>query len=71
MSLGEDRIRIKASPAAYTLVDKIQQKSAELIDICAAHRPADGEVARLWSVAMTQYEDASMWACKAATAKLP
>jgi len=72
MSLGEDRVRIKFNPAAYTLVDKLKQKSAELIDICAAHKPAnDAEVARLWTVAQTQYEDAAMWAVKAATAKLP
>lgn len=69
MTLGEDRVRIKFNPSDNTLVGQIKQKSAELIDLCEAYRSTcmDGEVARLWSLAMTDYEDAAMWAVKAAT----
>ena len=65
MSVGEDRVRIKFNPSADTIVDKIKQKSAELIDLCETLKAKD---ARLASLAQTHYEDAAMWAVKAATA---
>lgn len=69
MSLGEDRVRIKFNPSDDSLVSQIKQKSAELIDLC--HKMADQtdepEKGRLISLAMTHYEDAAMWAVKAAT----
>ena len=70
MSLGEDRVRIKFNPSDNSLVSQIKQKSAELIDLCEMARnkgSADGEHQRLWSLAQTHYEDAAMWAVKAAT----
>lgn len=70
MSLGTDRVRIKFNPEHHTTVDQIKQKSAELIDLCETLRnqgSADGEHQRLWSLAQTHYEDAAMWAVKAAT----
>lgn len=69
MSLGEDRVRIKFNPSDNSLVSQIKQKSAELIDLCEAHKDKDlsFEVVRLWSLAQTHYEDAAMWAVKAAT----
>jgi hypothetical protein len=69
MTLGEDRVRIKFNPSADGLVDKIKQKTAELINLCADNRRSDpeNEENRLWSLAMTHYEDAAMWAVKAAT----
>jgi hypothetical protein len=69
MSLGEDRVRTKFNPSADGLVDQIKQKSAELIDLChgGADKMNDPEQGRLWSLAMTHYEDAAMWAVKAAT----
>lgn len=71
MSIGEDRVRVKFNPSNADLVSQLKQKTAELIDLCEAHRQAidaDAEERRLWSLAMTQYEDAAMWAVKAATA---
>lgn len=71
MTIGEDRVRVKFNPSGDSLVAKIKQKSAELIDLCEEVRtrgaPPDEESARLWALAMTQFEDAAMWAVKAAT----
>lgn len=72
MGLGENRVRIKFNPSADDLVSRIKQKSAELIDLCEESRtkgavPPDVESNRLWSLAQTHYEDAAMWAVKAAT----
>ena len=81
MSIGEDRVRIKFNPSDNTLVSNIKQKSAELIDLCETHKRLtavrgaiplvndDHEVNRLWALAQTAYEDAAMWAVKAATAE--
>jgi hypothetical protein len=79
MTIGEDRVRIKFNPSDNSLVAQIKQKSAELIDLCEQHKevraqPApltavQGEINRLWSLAQTHYEDASMWAVKACTAE--
>jgi len=72
MTIGEDRVRIKFNPSADGLVDQIKQKSAELINLCEESR-SNGAVSpsaesnRLWSLAQTHYEDAAMWAVKAAT----
>ena len=68
MSIGEDRVRIKFNPSADSMVDKIKQKSAELIDLCEELKSLDG---RLASLAQTHYEDAAMWAVKAATTQKP
>lgn len=65
MSLGEDRVRIKFNPSDNGLVSQIKQKSAELIDLCETLKEKDP---RLASLAQTHYEDAAMWAVKAATA---
>lgn len=64
MSVGEDRVRTKFNPSAKGLVDQIKQKSAELIDLCETLKSKDG---RLASLAQTAYEEAAMWAVKAAT----
>jgi hypothetical protein len=65
MSVGEDRVRIKFNPSDNGIVDQIKQKSAELIDLCETLKSKD---ARLAELAQTHYEDAAMWAVKAATA---
>jgi hypothetical protein len=73
MTIGEDRVRIKFNPSDDSLVAQLKQKSAELIDLCEGqkqrdHAPAgNAEVNRLWALAQTAYEDAAMWAVKAAT----
>lgn len=71
LTLGEKRVRSKFNPSSQNAVDLIKNKSAELIDIvdCLPHNVnEDGERARLKSLAMTAYEQAAMWAVKAATA---
>ena len=77
MSIGGDRVRVKFNPSANGTVDRIKCTTAELIDICkreqdelyaSASPQQQMEVGRLWSLAMTAYEEAAMWAVKAATA---
>ena len=78
---GEARVRTKfnvADPGAVrTNIDAIKQDSAGLIDFCESgiqevkgrdwNDNAKGEAIRLWSLAQTAYEEAAMWAVKAAT----
>ena len=64
-SVGEQRVRTTFDPAASSDVDIIKNKSAELIDICEGLKSKDP---RLASLAQTSFEEAAMWAVKAATA---
>lgn len=64
-TVGEQRVRVKFNPSATEDVDVIKQKSAELIDLCEGFKAKDP---RLASLAQTAYEEAAMWAVKAATA---
>lgn len=64
-TLGEKRVRTEFNPAKDGIVDQIKQKSAELINLCEGLKEKDP---RLASLAQTGYEDAAMWAVKAATA---
>jgi hypothetical protein len=70
-SLGALRVRESFNPSGNELVDKLKRYTADLIDLCHEHQGKLGstgnEEARLWSLAMTHYEDAAMWAVKAAT----
>lgn len=68
-SLGASRVRESFNPGGDDLVDKIKRHTADLIDLCHEQndRHDDPEEGRLWSLAMTHYEDAAMWAVKAAT----
>ena len=71
-SLGASRVREGFNPSGNETVDKIKRYTADLIDLCHAQqgrRDNGGEEARLWSLAMTHYEDAAMWAVKAATSE--
>jgi hypothetical protein len=63
-TLGETRVRTTFNPGADGVVDQIKQKTAELIDLCETIKSKD---ARLVALAQTHYEDAAMWAVKAAT----
>jgi len=83
-TLGEQRVRVSFNPSNESVVDTIKQKSAEIIDLLQAVRadevsktydktPEDlqaqsGEKLRLIALAQTAYEEAAMWAVKAATA---
>jgi len=76
-TLGQKRVRASFNPSHDNLVDRIKAKTAELIDLCSGIgepqsgvptiTQGDSEVARLKALAMTHYEDAAMWAVKAAT----
>lgn len=71
MSLGANRVRESFNPSGNELVDKLKRYTADLIDLCYEGRSKtdDPEVDRLWSLAMTYYELAAMWAVKATTAE--
>lgn len=64
-TLGEQRVRTEFNPSQDDVVSQIKQKSAELINLCEELKAKDG---RLASLAQTGYEEAAMWAVKAATA---
>lgn len=82
-TLGEQRIRVSFNPSNDSVVDKIKHKTAELIDLLQAVRNDEvsktydkspdcmqqlsGEKLRLIAIAQTTYEEAAMWAVKAAT----
>ena len=79
-TIGELRVRTNFNPSKDDLIDKIKQKSAELINLCEEIRISpklsnsnefhtnDKESQRLLSLAQTKYEEAAMYAVKAATA---
>jgi hypothetical protein len=62
-STGEFRVRTEFNPAQNGTVDLIKQKTAELINLVEPLKDK-----RLVALAMTAYEEAAMWAVKAATA---
>jgi hypothetical protein len=64
-SVGEKRVRADFNVSGSSVVDEIKKKSAELINLCEGLKDKDG---RLASLAQTAYEEAAMWAVKAATA---
>jgi hypothetical protein len=66
-SLGAHRVRESFNPSKDSMVDKIKRQSADLIDLCEQMKTKDSELNRLCSLAQTHYEDAAMWAVKAAT----
>ena len=68
-TLGEVRVRTDFSVSGLSTVDTIKQKSAELINIVnnLESPPNPSEAGRLKSLAMTAFEEAAMWAVKAAT----
>ena len=66
MTIGAERTRVSFNPNGDDMVTRIKSKTAELIDLCEEVKPQDP---RLASLAQTAYEEAAMWAVKAATAK--
>jgi len=65
MSLGANRVRESFNPSGNVMVDKIKRYTADLIDLCEELKNKDP---RLAALAQTAYEEAAMWAVKAATA---
>ena len=68
MTIGETRVRTDFNPSASSEVELIKRKTAGLIDMCEGLKSRD---ARLASIAQTAFEEACLWACKAATAAPP
>jgi len=75
-SIGEQRVRIEFNPSNDDKVFKIKQSSAILINMIEDLKSeksnggkdvVSGEFIRLCSLAQTAYEEAAMWAVKAAT----
>ena len=80
-TIGESRVRVKfnvvESASERKNVDAIKYETAKLIDFCSDGKNgvvakdwndgAKSEANRLWSLAQTAYEEAAMWAVKAAT----
>jgi hypothetical protein len=64
-TIGEQRVRTAFNPSANSTVDQIKQRSAQLIDMCETLKAKDP---RLVALAQNAYEEAAMWAVKAATA---
>lgn len=64
-TVGEQRVRTDFNVTGSDVVNAIKAKSAELINLCEELKAKDG---RLASLAQTGYEEAAMWAVKAATA---
>lgn len=65
---GPERVRTDFNPSANPDVTTIKSKTAELIDHCDKFK-VTGEQARCAALAQTRYEEAAMWAVKAATWK--
>ncbi len=71
MTIGEERIRVSFNPSEDELVAKIKGDSAALVDVLEqmkTSRTDEPGVLRLIALAQTAYEEAAMWAVKAATA---
>ena len=66
LSIGEQRVRTEFNPSQDDTVSQIKQKTAELINLCEKLKERDP---RLAATAQTAYEEAAVWAVKAATAK--
>lgn len=64
-TIGELRVRTEFNPGQSDTVSLLKQKTAELINICEELKSKDP---RLAATAQTAYEEAAMWAVKAATA---
>ena len=65
MTIGSDRVRVDFNVQNSDNVHLIKVKTAELIDICEVLKDKDP---RLANFAQRAYEEAAMWAVKAATA---
>jgi len=67
-TLGESRVRIGFNPSQEGIVADIKRHTAAIIDLVEKLRETgDHEKNRLVALAQTHYEDAAMWAVKAAT----
>ena len=86
-TIGEIRVRTEFNPSKSDVVSQIKQKTAELINLLQSLRNDEvsktydeapetkqqisGEKLRLIALSQTAYEEAAMWAVKAATSDIP
>ena len=71
MTYGEKAVGLTFNPSGDPDVDKVKRLYAEIIDLCFERREnaprTSGDYGRLFSIAMTQAQQAQMWAVKALT----
>jgi len=67
-SIGAVRVREDFNPSQDDMVTKLKRYTADLIDLCEDLKHLDPRCAAL---AQTAYEEAAMWAVKAATTRKP
>jgi hypothetical protein len=70
MTYGEKAVGLTFNPSGDPDVDKVKRLYAEIIDLCFDRRetaPRSGDYGRLFSIAITQAQQAQMWAVKALT----
>lgn len=69
-TLGEIRVRTDFNASGDSIVNDIKRGSAQMIDLLKLLQTEDrqSEKNRLIAIAQTKYEEAAMWAVKAATA---
>lgn len=65
ITVGEERVRIEFNPSQSDIVSVLKQRTAQIINLCEPLKEKD---VRLASLAQTAFEEACMWAAKAATA---
>lgn len=73
---GELRVGLSFNPSQNSMVDRIKRQAADLIDLINeiesdSHSVVGNERGRLKSLAMTEIENAAMWAVKAETKSEP
>lgn len=71
-TLGEKRVRVNFNVSNDDTVNVLKAGAANLINVCEQLKGdgsavISGEKARLISLAQTSFEEAAMWAVKAAT----
>lgn len=71
-TIGERRVRVDFNVSNSDAATDIKINGAKMIDVCEAMKPQGYEKVqpdklRLISLAQTAYEEATMWAVKAAT----
>ena len=69
MAVGRDRVRLDFNPSESRDVHSIKSLTAHLIDQCEIMK-AEEKDPRLVALAQTAYEEAAMWAVKAATSNM-
>ena len=73
-TFGERAVGLSFNPSGDSKVNELKTVAARFIDICCEAREAanqkegrGGEIARMYSLAITEAQTAQMWAVKAAT----